>query len=231
MVRMIDTDNAAEVAKTVEDFNQRFSELGEPFLSFEVDWRVQHRENNRAIYKPLANPIAITRRLLEVMGGARWQVQYSPLPGAMQAELSIWDGFQWVKRAAIAPAITSGTDEASDMALIKAAAAFGIGLYLFDVLPVSVACDPKTGVPSSVPMLPRHYRRADDFQLSAIEVSEVERKIQVAQADRKNFLSVMGLKEVAEIRKYQLPSVNQRLDDAIERRKKQAAEKPTEKKG
>lgn len=120
-----------------------FKLLTAPFSDDQIEWRIQQsgHSHNGPWAKALAyvDARAVQNRLDEVCGPENWQTEVVKLPEGMLCKLSIRVNGEWVsKMDGSAETDIESFKGGISKALVRAASAWGIGRYLYDLPPTFV---------------------------------------------------------------------------------------------
>lgn len=134
-------------------------QLKDPFDPKFVKWRVgaTNADKTKGIALAYIDSREVQKRLDDVMGVGGWQDRYVPVDGGFICELDLWIDERWVTKSNTAgytnvdPIKGGGSD-----ALKRAAAAWGVGRYLYYLPNVWVSIKPqgKSYVLAEIPELP-----------------------------------------------------------------------------
>lgn len=122
--------------------------LAAPFEAGEVKFKPQVVKGNRALAAPYLDARAIQDRLDDVLGVDGWQDEYTPLPdGSVVCRLQLRIAGAWISKMDVgSPSEQKDSGDrlkaAFSDALKRASVKFGIGRYLYRVLPVWAEYDP-----------------------------------------------------------------------------------------
>lgn len=121
------------------------ADLAAPFPPHAVHWRAQNvtRDGDKALALAYIDARDVMDRLDEVCGPANWQTYYDETPtGRVICKLSIRIDDEWICKSdgAGSTAVEGEKGGISD-ALKRAAVAWGVGRYLYDLRNIWAACE------------------------------------------------------------------------------------------
>lgn len=145
-----------------------YEKLLAPFYADEIEWKIQTLNNKdkakatKALIVPYVNARAIMDRLDQVVGFENWQTSYQPGPsGGVICHLALRIGGEWLYKEDGAE--NTGVEPVKggiSSALKRAAVAWGIGRYLYEVPRRWYDIDERQK-PKTEPSLPREFLPAD----------------------------------------------------------------------
>ncbi len=112
--------------------------LQAPFPKESIEWRIQRsgmKANGPwAMVLAYVDARAVQNRLDDAVGCENWQTKYTPVAGGMMCELSLRISGEWVTKTDGSPETDiEGFKGAISKSLVRAASAWGIGRYLYDL--------------------------------------------------------------------------------------------------
>lgn len=158
--------------------------LKAPFAVDEISWKPQAVKGGKALALAYIDARTVQRRLDDVVGVGGWRTEFVHVgEGCVECRLSLRIDGEWITKADVGvPSDQKGGDQkkaAYSDALKRAAVAFGVGRYLYDLPQTWVDYDTKSKRLRKTPKLPSW----------AIPKNESEGANQTAPRPQESFLS------------------------------------------